>query len=211
MTTPALHYHTSTATNLIARPVFVGFSTPRSWNPVSALIRKMMKANLSHTWLLVEDPLFELRLVLEAHSTGFRLISFAEFVKENKVVKLLQPAHSLAGGLPEAGGWLGDQYDVPGLFGIFLVQVARWFRHKMENPFTSPRALFCSEAVVRVMKAAHYPGAEKLGDETSTPAELLAFLEAEPGVKEVDGAQLNLRTHLKQSGRAKARRKPQAA
>lgn len=196
---------------MIQRPVFVGFSTPRTWNPISALIRRMMNSKASHTWLLVEDPLFELRLVLEAHETGFRLISLAEFVKNNKIVKLLQPAHPLAKGLPEAGGWLGDEYDVRGLIGIFFVTVAKFFRHKIANPFTSSRALFCSEAVVRVMKAAGYPGAEKFGDETTSPADLMTFLESETGVMEVTGEQLNLRTHLKKTGPKKARRAPQIA
>jgi hypothetical protein len=181
--------------------VYVGFSTPRRWNPLSALIRAMMKSRTSHAWLLVEDPLFQLRLVLEAHSTGFRLISFANFVRDNKVVAIAAPAGDLARGMPEAGGWLGDQFDVLGLFGIFLTLVARWFRRRAwKNPFTSSRALFCSEAVVRVMKAARYPGAERLGDETTTPQELLAFFEAEPGSRVTLGEDLALWHHLRASG-----------
>lgn len=192
--------------------VFIGFSTPRRWNPLSALIRAMMKSQVSHTWMLVEDPLFKLRLVLEAHTTGFRLISLAEFVKDNKVVALVQPAHPqlLEAGLPEAGGWLGDEYDVLGLFGIFLTQVAKWFKRKSRNPFTSSRALFCSEAVVRVLRSAGYPGAEPFGHETTTPAELLAFFEKEPGAHVIPGARLKLRHHLKATGRKKARRAPTA-
>jgi hypothetical protein len=187
--------------------VYVGFSTPRRWNPLSALIRAMMRSKTSHAWLLVEDPLFGLRLVLEAHSTGFRLISFANFVRDNKVVAIVAPAHPLEHGMPEAGGWLGDEFDVLGLFGIFLTMVAKWFaRRAWRNPFTSTRALFCSEAVVRVMKAAHYPGAGRLGDETTTPAELLAFFEAEPGSTVTAGEQLNLWRHLKGAGPVRARR-----
>lgn len=180
--------------------VLVGFSSPRRWNPLSALIRRVMRSRASHAWLLVEDPLFKLRLVMEAHSTGFRLISFANFVRDNKVVAVVVPAHPLEHGLTAAGGWLGDKFDVLGLFGIFLTLVARWFKRKAwKNPFTSSRALFCSEAVVRVLKAAHYPGAERLGNETTTPAELLAFLEAEAGSRVVSGEQLNLWRHLRRS------------
>jgi hypothetical protein len=187
--------------------VFVGFSTPRRWNPLSALIRAMMHSKTSHVWLLVEDPLFQLRLVMEAHTTGFRLISFAKFVKENKVVALVEPAHAIEPGLPEAGGWLGDEFDVRGLFGIFLTLVARRFsRRACRNPFTSSHALFCSEAVVRVLKAAHYPGVHRFGNETTTPGELLAFLEAEQGSRVTYGDQLHLWRHLKATGVRRAKR-----
>ncbi len=189
--------------------VFVGFSTPRRWNPLSALIRAMMKSPVSHAWLLVEDPLFGLRLVLEAHSTGFRLIALPQFVRDNKIVYLVQVAHPIEPGLPEAGGWLGDEFDVKGLFGIFLTLVGRWLDRKAwKNPFTSSRALFCSEAVVRVLKAARFPKAEKLGDETTTPADLLAFLQAQPGTVTTQGVALNLWRHLKATGNEPARRHP---
>ncbi len=195
--------------------VYLGFSTPRRWNPLSALIRRMMRSPASHAWLLVEDPLFQLRLVLEAHSTGFRLISFATFVKDNKVVALVEPprdeAHDLRRGLPEAGGWLGDQFDLLGLFGIFLTMVAKWFRRKAwRNPFTSSRSYFCSEAVVRVMKAAGYPGASRLDAETTTPAELLDFVAAAPGAVVHQGTSLNLWRHLSATGPARSRRVPRS-
>jgi hypothetical protein len=177
--------------------VFIGFSTPRRWNPLSALIRAMTRSRASHAWLLVEDPAFQLRLVLEAHSTGFRLISFTRFVKDNKVVALVEPAHPVDPGLPAAGEWLGESFDVLGLFGIFLTLVARWFRQRpWRNPFPTPSALFCSEAVIRTLKAAGYPGSAALDDEGTTPAALLAFLEADPGCVVHRGPSLNLWGHL---------------
>jgi hypothetical protein len=161
--------------------VFVGFSTPRLWNPLSALIRWMTRSRTSHAWLLVEDPAFGLRLVLEAHSTGFRLVSFTRFVKDNKVVALVAPARPLEEALPAAGEWLGESFDLLGLFGIFLTLVARWFRQRpWKNPFPTPSALFCSEAVVRALKAARYPGSDALDDEATSPADLLAFFERDP-------------------------------
>jgi hypothetical protein len=181
--------------------VHVGFSTPRLWNPVSALIRRMTRSRTSHAWLLVEDPLFQLRLVLEAHSTGFRLVSFTRFVRSNKVVALVvpDPAHPLAGGLPAAGEWLGTKFDMLGLLGIFLTLVARWLvQRPWRNPFPTAGALFCSEAVIRVLKEARYPGAHRLADEETTPAELLEwFRDAGCTVLERDALKLwrHLRPH----------------
>jgi hypothetical protein len=177
--------------------VFVGFSTPRLWNPLSGLIRWMTRSRTSHTSLLVEDPAFRLRLVLEAHSTGFRLVSFTRFVKENKVVAVVTPAHPLASALPAAGEWLGDSFDVLGLVGIFLTLVARWFRQRpWRNPFPTPSALFCSEAVVRALKAARYPGSEALEDEATSPADLLAFFERDPACEIHRRDDLKLWRHL---------------
>ena len=89
--------------------------------------------------------------------------------------------HDLQRGLREAGGGLGGQSDLLGLFGICRTLAPMWCRRKAwRNPFTSSRSYFCSEAVVRVMKAAGYPGANRLDAETTTPAELLAFVAAAP-------------------------------
>ncbi len=188
--------------------VFVGFSTPRLWNPLSALIRAMTHSRTSHAWLLVEDPAFQLRLVLEAHSSGFRLISFTRFVKDNKVVAVVDPAHPIEPGLPAAGQWLGESFDVLGLFGIFLTLIARWFRQRpWRNPFPTPSALFCSEAVVRTLKSAGYPRSEGLDDEATTPADLLEFFRREPGCVVHERDALKLWRHL-EAHRAAAAAQP---
>ncbi len=172
--------------------VFVGFSTPRRWNPLSWIIRVLTRSRASHAWLLVEDPLFRLRLVLEAHSTGFRLVTLARFARDNRVVALVQPAHPIDRGLPEAGTWLGESFDTIGLVGMAWVVLRRLFHLSPgKNPFRSARALFCSESVVRTLKAAGYPGAEALGDEDETPEDVLDFLQRTGG-EVVDARTLNL-------------------
>jgi hypothetical protein len=189
--------------------VFVGFSTPRLWNPLSALIRAMTRSRVSHTFLLVEDPAFELRLVLEAHSTGFRLVSFTRFVKDNKVVALVEPSHPIEPGLPAAGGWLGEEFDVLGLFGIFLTLLLRYVRQRpWKNPFPTPSALFCSEAVIRTLQAAAYPGSETLDAESTTPAEVLEFFESDPDCVVHRRKDLKLWRHLGELRRGEAGRAP---
>jgi hypothetical protein len=188
--------------------VFIGFSTPRLWNPLSALIRAMTRSRVSHTFLLVEDPMFELRLVLEAHSTGFRLVSLTRFVKDNKIVALVKPSHPVEPGLPLAGEWLGEKFDVLGLFGIFITLLARYFRQRpWKNPFPTPSALFCSEGVIKTLKAAAYPGSAKLGEETTTPAEVLAFFECDPDCVIYRRNELKLWSHLGTLRRAARRRR----
>lgn len=172
-------------------PVLVGFSTPRAWNPLSALIRWMTRSRTSHAWMLVHDSLFERDLVLEAHSTGFRLVSLARFEKENRIVALVEPGHPIGPGLHAAAAWLGEAFDVLGLFGIFLALVRRWFvQGPLKNPFPTGRALFCSEAVIRTMRAAGYEGAKRLAPEATTPAELLEWLRDDPGAVVQEGEAL---------------------
>jgi len=88
----------------------------------------MTRSRTSHAWMLVRDPAFSRWLVLEAHSTGFRLVSFATFERDNKVVALVVSAHPIGPGLPKAAQWLGEKFDVLGLFWLFLDLVGRWFR-----------------------------------------------------------------------------------
>jgi hypothetical protein len=172
--------------------VLVGFSTPRRWNPLSWLIRFGTRSPASHAWLLVEDPLFQLRLVLEAHSTGFRLVTLARFARDNRIVALVLPAHPIEPGLRDAGKWLGERFDAVGLVGMAWVVFRRLFHLSPgRNPFRSARALFCSESVVRTLKAAGYPGAEELGDEDETPGDVLDFLRRTGG-EVIDAWTLNL-------------------
>ncbi len=172
--------------------VWVGFSTPRRFNPFSWLIRTGTHSRASHAWLLVEDPTFQVRLVLEAHTTGFRLVTLARFARTNRIVALVRPAHPIDAGLPEAGTWLGGDYDTRGVLGMAWVVFRRFFHLSPgKNPFRSAQALFCSEAVVRALKAARYPGSEELGDEDETPEDVLQFLERTGG-EVVDARTLNL-------------------
>lgn len=172
--------------------VYVGFSTPRLWNPLSWAIRAATRAPASHAWLLVEDPLFEQRLVLEASGSGFRLIALSRFVRTEKVVALVEPPHPLDPALPAAGEWLGEKYDVAGLVGMAWVVLGQLAGRMFRNPFRSRRSLFCSESVVRTLRAAGYPRADRLPVEDTTPAALLAFLSAAPGARVTRGASLKL-------------------
>lgn len=158
--------------------VKVGFSTHGN-NIVSRLIRWLTKSKASHAWLLVEDPFFGLEMVMEATETGFRLIPLANFKAEgNNIVALLEPSSPLDEGVKQAGKWLGEHYDFAGLFGASVVILGRWLRRKWRNPFGSPKSMFCSEAVVRVMQASKFPGAEGLDPEATTPQDLLDFFVA---------------------------------
>ena len=153
----------------------VGFSTQLK-NPLSRLIRYCTGSKASHAWLLVEDTFFGLEMVMEATETGFRLVPYANFKAEgNDIVAVLEPPYSLDLGVHEAARWLGRRYDFAGLLGSFFVILGRWLRRKWRNPLASPRAMFCSEAVVEVLQAAKYPDSSALDPASTTPQDLLDF------------------------------------
>ena len=73
--------------------------------------------------------------------------------------------------------WIGEVgYDYEGLLGNAVAKIANWCRLKVRSVAHAPRSMFCSEAIVRVLQLANYPGAEKLVPWKVTPEDLLEFL-----------------------------------
>lgn len=167
--------------NIRGSIVRVGFSKDESW--ISRLIRRLTKAPCSHAYLIVEDEIIWGRKMLaEASAFGVRVTSLARFQKANTVV-----ADCDCGNLTQGMHWLADQlgdfYDFGGLLGmayVLLRHALRWTVKKVKNPLHSPRALFCSELVTRVLQESRYPGADKLVADCTSPGDLLAFLKGEP-------------------------------
>lgn len=156
----------------------VGFST-HTKSILSRIIRWFTGSKASHAWLLVDDPFFGMEMVMEATETGFRFIPYDNFKAEgNDIVAVLEPAYPLDEGVRQAARWLGESYDFAGLFGSIFVMMGRWLRRKWRNPFDKAHSMFCSEAVVQVLQAAKYPGAEKFDPSATTPQDLLDFLQS---------------------------------
>jgi hypothetical protein len=162
------------------RTTLIGFSTPRSFNPVSWLVRNFTKSEASHCFFLYWDDDFECDMVIEAHELGFRLITWKRFVKKNRIVALVEPAHSLDTGFAKLGEWVGSVYDFGGLIGQSVVLFGRFLSRKWRNPLKSSRSMFCSESVARCMQWAGHPDAQKFPPEETTPQDLLTFYR-EPG------------------------------
>lgn len=152
----------------------VGFSTDRkSW--LSGLIRKLTKSQASHTWLLYKDLDWAEDIVMDAHWSGWRLIPFSDFQKQNDIVKVVEIKHDLDPGMKLTLRWFGTNYDYAGLFKMAFVMFGRWLGRKVKNPGQSARSVFCSEAIVRVLQASKYPKSETLIPEETSPQDLLNF------------------------------------
>lgn len=169
--------------------VRIGFSTHHH-NPLSWLIRTITGSDVSHAWLLLDDSVYGLQLVMEATEGGFRLIPFETFRRSNEVVYLFNPAQSLEAGARQYVNKVGSGYDYAGLFGTIFVLIGRWFHKRIRNPFRSTTVMFCSEAVVDVMQASGYPGTSGMDPDSVTPEDLLKFLRSD-GSSLVDPASLS--------------------
>lgn len=152
----------------------VGFSTCKR-NVLSRIIRWFTRSQASHAWLLVEGSFLGMDMVMEATEGGFRLTSYETFRKGHDIVKIVEPSFPLDEGARKAAAWLGESYDYLGLVGSAVVILGRWLRRKWRNPLDAPRSMFCSEAVVFVLQADGYPGADKLDPSATSPQDLLDF------------------------------------
>jgi hypothetical protein len=157
------------------RTTLVGFSTPRRFNPVSWLVRRFTKSECSHCFFLYWDDDFECDMVLESHELGFRLITWQRFVKKNRIIALVEPAHDLDPGFLKLGEWVGSVYDFGGLIGQAAVQFGRFLKRKWRNPFQSSQAMFCSESIARCMQWAGHPDAHRFTPKETAPQDLLVF------------------------------------
>lgn len=156
---------------------YIGFSTPRRFNPVSWLVRKFTGSRCSHTWFLYHDKDWGFDVVLEAHELGFRVIPFKRFKRANVIISIFTPvAESLDPGVSlVARRFLGTAYDFGGLVGMAVVLLGQWLKFKWRNPFNS-RGVFCSEAAVIALQHAGFPNARTLVASRTSPDHLERFL-----------------------------------
>lgn len=158
----------------------IGFSTPKKFNPVSWLVRKLTGSVCSHAFFIYWDLDYEADIVMEAHELGFRHVPLDHFSRQNDIVASFTPRLDISPGLKfVALEYLGGPYDWGGLIGSAIVLLGRWLRKKWDNPLASAKAVFCSEAVVIALQKAGYPGAEALVPRDTSPQDLLVFFTKE--------------------------------
>lgn len=159
--------------------VSIGFSTPKSFNPISWVVRKFTKSRASHAWFLYYDTDFEMWMVMEAHEVGFRLIPFERFRSKNHVVGVFSTKTPLGDGLKWAAKWIGTAYDFGGLIGMAFVIIGRIFKRRWHNPMQNSLAMFCSEMAVTVLQLSGVGWAKKTEAPETSPEDLLNLFEEE--------------------------------
>lgn len=159
--------------------VSIGFSTPKKFNPISWLVRKLTGSRASHAWFLYFDADFDMWMVMEAHELGFRLIPYKRFTDKNTVVGVYHTKSALGDGLKWAAKWLGTAYDFTGLIGMSIVLLGRIFKKRWSNPLQNSLAMFCSEMAVTVLQSSGVAWAKQVDSHGTSPQDLLDLFEAE--------------------------------
>lgn len=165
--------------------VRIGFSTNPT-NLLSRAIRWFTESRVSHTFFIVDWGGSE--VMVEAHWNGFRVLDFKQWRREKpgQLVAIVEPHEDLTPSFEALIPYLGQPYDVGGLFGMaWVLACGRFLQRKVNNPWDSHKALFCSEAVAQVLTWSRYPGWHTLAENVS-PDDLLEFFLAVPGVKVVN-------------------------
>jgi hypothetical protein len=159
-----------------AAPVIrFGFSTSNWW--VSRLIRWVTRSRVSHAFILIENEPILGDIVLEAAAIGFRISTKTMLTSGTTTIfQLVDPVLPLESAVQTAVAWLGERYNYEGLFGEAWVALWRRFGRRVKNPLRNSRSMFCSEAVVYILQAAHYPEADALDPQSTSPEDLLVYL-----------------------------------
>jgi len=157
----------------------IGVSTPKRWNPLSPLLRWVMGTPYSHIWLLLDDALFDVDMVLGTEREGFQLIPYERFLRQNNVVMVYDPHpdYRLDVGLLAVVPLIGEPYDKVGLIGMAWVMLGRWLKRKFRNPLASAYALWCSEVIALVLAKSSVPEAAMLVPERATPEDVVSVLD----------------------------------
>ena len=162
---------------------FVGFSTPKRFNPVSWLVRKLTNSQCSHAWVQYYDDIFDKDMVMEAHELGFRCVPLDHFEGGNTIIKRVPVDVDFTLGIRLLASKLGNTYDYGGLIGMGWVELSRWCRrkfkwwhYKITNPLHWANDDFCSATVVEALQASASRMAEDMVPDTISPQELLDAL-----------------------------------
>lgn len=162
----------------------------RSESLISKIIRWGTKGSYSHALLLWEDPMLGW-LRMEADWDGYHIrptslrprfdglrIVDSQSLEDFGFVGIPLP-NQYDGLLRICAQWLGHRYDYPAIAGFLVVVLGRQLRMRWRNPFASPSALFCSEAIAKALKQLKYPGFDNVLPENTTPQDLFDLLKKE--------------------------------
>jgi len=141
---------------------------------LSRFIRWMSKSKVSHC--AVGLVLYGQPFVLSSSLLGVEMVTRERWLQDNRVVVELSVPTGEAPHPSLFLSHLGEGYDYSGMLGYLFIWLARWFRKRVRNPWSSPTRVVCSELLVRAMQVRRrVDGWEALDPERAYPEDLLVL------------------------------------
>jgi hypothetical protein len=147
----------------------------RGSGPLSLLIRKITRSDVNHALFLFEERGVE--MIAGADWNGLVIQTRGRWERKgNRIADVPPLVKSMDEYIPDLLKLLDAPYDYTGLIGMIPVEIAKfWFHKRIRNPFDARSALFCSETGAKWLRAAGYPGADKLDPAATDPGSLKQF------------------------------------
>lgn len=132
----------------------IGFSTTNSiW---SKIIRRLTKANVSHTYIKFYDSTLGTDLVLHADYSGVQFELAEKFDIGNFTVEEYEIDDTRLDKAVKNNLWhLGKKYNYYKMFNfIFFIMFKRWFVRKMKNPIVDAGKIICVDFIFYILNDA---------------------------------------------------------
>lgn len=140
---------------------------------VSRLIRWFSEQPYSHVALEINWTELDGPVVVESTWPNTRPQALEVWKKHSNVVRTINTGWDFAPAVPVLRQHLAAGYGIPELLGMIWVFALRHFTHKwVKDPIDDPNAEFCSELAAAVLKAAKYPGSEKIPALSASPGDI---------------------------------------
>ncbi len=159
--------------------IVIGFSTPKSFNVFSTLIRLVDGSKFSHAYIRIFDDYAKRWIIYQASGLVVNCISASEFDLTEKVCSEFEVPISDTNRLQAIQfsiDMLGKPYGVKTIIGICLVKLAGIFRKRIKNIFSDgEKSLVCSKFCSLIID--HFVlESDDIDPEVSTPTDVYNFL-----------------------------------
>ena len=152
-------------------------------NPISWLIKKLTKSQVSHAYLRFD--ILDSTLVIQSNHKGVEVDDYRRFTTQAVIVKefrLAVPTLEQNKMLSFAIKQIDKPYDFKAMGGFLWVILNGFVGRKIKNPFRDKSAFYCSELALMALKEINFSGVENLDRELISPEALMEFLEKHPRV-----------------------------
>jgi hypothetical protein len=158
----------------IRMKVSIGFSTTNTL--ISRIIRRLTKANISHSYIRLYDGFLGVSLVIHADFPGVVVIPASKFDKENIAIEEFEIDDPRLGeSVRKNMRLIGKKYDFLNLISWLPVMIFKsWFKRKIKNPLDDPNKLICVDFCLHIMNDA---GVTCLPYNVLSPKELCKWFE----------------------------------